>query len=285
MVTFGIDRPPGVTSGAGLVAKDVERTPACTRRRLWRRQNSELPGAARQQHGVGADAALLGDHAHDLAGLDVETARGAVLVDRDAELARALGDGGAGERGLGAAVGRRLDAADPVLRAARRQLLDLGGASARGYASGTRAPVWSIPPTSRNRRDASWHRPGRCGESPSSVPSSWLSGAPYFEALHGERQFAQVAMLLAAPTPVPAGLLARDIALLEQGDRNTLLGECVRGGGARHAARRSRRRRRTGAISRRSRRLEPWVTWPRKYQGIRGTHRPEHQIIFARPIC
>src|SRR3954471_15313750 len=49
--------------------------------------------------------------------------------------------------------------------------------------------------------------------------------APDLEAFHGERQFAQVAMLLAAPTPVPAGLLAADHALVEQGDGVALPGK------------------------------------------------------------
>jgi len=60
--------------------------------------------------------------------------------------------------------------------------------------------------------------------------------APDFQALHGQRQFAQVAMLLAAPTPVAAGLLAADPALLEQGDGEPLLRERIGRGAAGNAA-------------------------------------------------
>ena len=42
----------------------------------------------------------------------------------------------------------------------------------------------------------------------------------------------QIAMLLAAPAPVPAALLASDVALFEQGDRVALPGEPVSGGTA-----------------------------------------------------
>ncbi len=39
MVTSGVTRPPGVTSGPGVVTKTVERIPACGRSIPWRRQN------------------------------------------------------------------------------------------------------------------------------------------------------------------------------------------------------------------------------------------------------
>src|SRR5262245_52552174 len=49
--------------------------------------------------------------------------------------------------------------------------------------------------------------------------------APDLEALHGKRQFAQIAMLLATPAPVATALLAGDHAFLDDGDREVLLCE------------------------------------------------------------
>ena len=37
-----MESPPSVTIGAAVVAKEVERTPACASRRSWRRQKREL---------------------------------------------------------------------------------------------------------------------------------------------------------------------------------------------------------------------------------------------------
>jgi hypothetical protein len=82
MVTSGIDRPPSVISGAALVK------------------------TARAQDLLRANAAALGDDAAHSAGLDVEAARGATLVDRGAVLARGFGERWACKCRLGPAVVR-----------------------------------------------------------------------------------------------------------------------------------------------------------------------------------
>ena len=59
--------------------------------------------------------------------------------------------------------------------------------------------------------------------------------APDFQAFHGKRQLTQVAMLLATPPPIPAALLAADIALVQKCYRMALFGEPVGGGGTGNA--------------------------------------------------
>jgi hypothetical protein len=46
--------------------------------------------------------------------------------------------------------------------------------------------------------------------------------APDLQAFHRERQLTQIAMLLATPAPVPAALLAGNVALVEHGDGMSL---------------------------------------------------------------
>ncbi|MCY1519956.1 hypothetical protein D9M68_547210 [compost metagenome] len=52
---------------------------------------------------------------------------------------------------------------------------------------------------------------------------------PEREALGRQRQFARVAVLLAAPAPVAAGLLGADTALLHQGNAHALTGHEIGG--------------------------------------------------------
>jgi hypothetical protein len=52
---------------------------------------------------------------------------------------------------------------------------------------------------------------------------------PQVETLARQRQFASVAVLLPAPTPVAARLLGADPSLLDQDDRKTALGQVVGG--------------------------------------------------------
>src|SRR5262249_7221488 len=60
--------------------------------------------------------------------------------------------------------------------------------------------------------------------------------APQFEALHRQRKLAQIAVLLAAPAPIAAGLLTGDAPLLQKGNRHSFLCQSVGGGSAGHAA-------------------------------------------------
>ena len=193
------------------------------------------PGAAGQQNRPGADDPTLGDDARDLAAFDVEAARRTILVKRSPELACGLGDGGSGQRRLGAAVGRRMDAADPLAGAAGRELLGLGAAQHPAVhlilacLEGPRLPLGEVV---RAIRDI-----GEAGAAEAGLGAQFAGQlAPDLQALHGERQFAQVAMLLAAPAPVPAGLLAADHTLLEQRHTVTAFRQPIGGRTARDAA-------------------------------------------------
>ena len=186
------------------------------------------PGAAGAEHGLGANDSLLGDDAGHPAAGDVETAGGAILMESGAALARRLGEGRGGEGGLAAAVARRMHAADPVGHAARRHRLGLGWAQDAAVhlvlarAQGPFLPFREISATSRDVEQA--------GVSEAGFHAQFgVEALPYLQALHGERQLAQVAVLLAAPAPVPAALLAADHALVEQGDLVALLRQGVGG--------------------------------------------------------
>src|SRR5471030_635341 len=127
-----------------------------------------------------------------------------------------------------------MNAADPVAGAARRHCLCLSGRQDMAVhlvlarLQCPRLPLGEIGGSVRYVDEAGAAKPCLCAELAIEV-------APDLEALHGKRQFAQVAMLLAAPAPVPAGLLAADHSLLDQRHGMPLLGEIIGGGAAGHA--------------------------------------------------
>src|SRR5687767_9817146 len=68
------------------------------------------------------------------------------------------------------------------------------------------------------------------------TPDIALHLFPVAKRQRGERQLAHVAVLLAAPAPVAAGLLAADVTLFEKGDREPALGQEIGRGNADDAA-------------------------------------------------
>jgi hypothetical protein len=127
-----------------------------------------------------------------------------------------------------------MNAADPVAGAARSHRLGFGGRQdvavhlVLARPERPLLPLGEIGGAGRHVEEASAAKARLGAQLVAEV-------APDLEALHGERQFAQIAMLLAAPTPVPAGLLAANHALVEQRHRVAFLGEIIGGGAAGHA--------------------------------------------------
>jgi len=104
------------------------------------------PGAAGEQHRARPDGAALGDNAGDRTALDLEAACRAGLVDRHAELARRRGDRRRALAGSARAVARRVEAADPVDRAALRHRPRLGGAQHAAVHLMLARRLWSSAP-------------------------------------------------------------------------------------------------------------------------------------------
>ena len=152
-------------------------------------------------------------------------------MDRGPQPPRAFGDGRAGKGGLGAAVGRRVHAADPVAGAARCHCFGLGPAQHMAVhlvLARPQGPFLPLGEVGGPRGDVHQAGPAKSRLDPQLAPEV----APEFQALHGKWQFAQVAVLLAAPAPVAAGLFAADTALVDQGDRDTLLRQGIGRGAA-----------------------------------------------------
>src|SRR5215211_1361911 len=156
-------------------------------------------------------------------------------MEGGAEPPRAFGDRRHGERGFRPAVGRRMDATDPALGAARRHRLGLGrGQHVAAHLHlaglvGPARPPGEVALAGRHIDEAGAAKAGLRAE-------LLVQAAPHVDGALGQRQFAQIAVLLAAPAPVAAGLLAGDVVLRDDGHRVALLGEMVGGGDAGDAA-------------------------------------------------
>ena len=193
------------------------------------------PRAARENRDAGLDRPGFGHDAADAAALELDAARGAILVDGAAELHERDCHRWRRPGSIGRAVAGREDAALP--RAAGRLAALRGLATAqhvRGHASGLRefAPLGPG---------------GNLGFVIAEVQQSAAREARVFAAVGGKpipelqapgrhRQFARVAVLLAAPAPVPARLFGADQSLLDQCDLQAALLQVIRGKHADDAA-------------------------------------------------
>ena len=183
--------PPSVTCGAGAVKNEVERTPACGMSMPWWRQNIEVQAPPATSTALVRIVPFSVTTPETRPADDLEPARRAILVDGGAEPPRAFGDRRHGKRGFGPAVGRRMDAADPVPGAARRHRLGLGRGqhvAAHLHLAGLVGPA--RPPVEVGLA-ASSHRCRPVRRKPVSAPSS------SFSPLHISRR--------AAPAAVRAG--------------------------------------------------------------------------------
>ncbi|MNQ83504.1 hypothetical protein D3C85_985870 [compost metagenome] len=217
-----------------------DREDAGAYRRL-RKANAELgaegrgPGAAGHHHLAGLDYAFLGDDPRYPASLGLDTAGGAELVQRAAMFDHALGDQRCRPRRIGDAVGRRKHPAQPGLAGRRAALRGFGAAQHMGGdALGDREvapfrPAVQLGLVIRQVEQAAAAETEVLVE----VGGDLL---PERETLGGQGQFARVAVLLAAPAPVAAGLLGAYTALLEHSNAHTLTGHVIGGAYADDAA-------------------------------------------------
>src|SRR5690242_13926483 len=133
-------------------------------------------------------------------------------MDRDTEPPRPFGDGWPRHRRLGAPVVGRVDTANPVRNAAGSHGLGFGCTQDPAMhleVAGAQGPGFPLREVRLACRDVE-----QAGPAKARIDAELLvEAAPQFEALHRQRQLAQIAVLLAAPAPIAAGLLARDAAL------------------------------------------------------------------------
>src|SRR5579864_6089426 len=115
-----------------------------------------------------------------------------------------------------------MDAADPVAGAARCHRLGFRrreDAAVHLVFARLQSPFLPLREIGRPRRyiEKTGAAKARLG------PQLAIEVAPDLQALHRQRKFAQVAMLLAAPAPVAAALLAGHVTLFDERDRVALL--------------------------------------------------------------
>ena len=202
-----------------------------TDRRL-RKAEAELPakgggpGAAGQDRQLGPDGSAFRDHAAQAAGLGLDTARSTILVHGAAELEDGAGDRGRGPRRVGGAVARREDAALP---GPARGAAPLAGPSAVEHMRGYARRFGEITPA----RPAGQFRLVIAEvEQAAAAKAGVFAGfrreaVPQIEAARCHRQFAGVAVLLAAPSPVPGGLFGADASLFDERDLHAAPGQIV----------------------------------------------------------
>jgi hypothetical protein len=193
------------------------------------------PGAACAQHRSRPDRAALRDDARNHSGLEVEAAHRAILVNGRVQTACGFGERRSGQSGFGTTVARRMHAADPVGGAAGRHrpgFADAQDTAVHAEVTRSQGPGFPLSKVGLAGRDVQQAGPSKAGL----CPDFAVQFGPELEAFHGKRQLAQIAMLLAAPAPVAAGLFAGNVPLVEQRDRYALLRERVGSRTAGHAA-------------------------------------------------
>ena len=230
------------------------------------------PGAAGEHGRPGLDDAGFRDDAADPSAFRLDAAGRAMLVDAAAELDQRSCHGRRGLAGIGGAIGGREDAAFP---GAAGRLPALGGLSAAQHVGRHAGGLRKITPAGPTRQLGLVVAEVQQPAAMKAGVFTALGGKsfPEIEALARHRQFASVAVLLAAPAPVAARLLGADPALLDQGDRHAALGQVVGGEDTDDAAADhddvSRGRRRGGSVDVLQRRghgasrssVQAWTLW------------------------
>ncbi len=192
------------------------------------------PRPAGEQHGLRADAAGFRDDGRDAAGRGLEAAGRAALVDGGAVAPREMGERRHGPRGLGLPVARRPQPRDPALPVAgepRRELVALQDRRMDLVLAGAVRPGLPARQVVRVVR-AEEHALA----AEAAIGALGLRLVPEPQALARQRDLLRRPALLAAPAPVPAGLLGADAALLDDRDLQALAGERQGGRHADHAA-------------------------------------------------
>ena len=180
------------------------------------------PHAARAQHTLRLDGALLGDHRVDPAALHLDTAGGAILMDGSAAPTGRFRNRRRGLRGLRTPVTRRVQPADPFLGRARRHGARFGRAEDMAVDLLLACHVRPAFPARDIGRVLGHVK--NAGAAESGFRTDLLvQRAPGLERVFDQRQFRPVTRGLAHPAPIAARLLAGDPAFLDERDRQALL--------------------------------------------------------------
>eukprot|EP01022_Parablepharisma_sp_SALTPOND_P020762 TRINITY_DN385_c1_g2_i1.p1 TRINITY_DN385_c1_g2~~TRINITY_DN385_c1_g2_i1.p1 ORF type:complete len:839 (-),score=212.52 TRINITY_DN385_c1_g2_i1:241-2757(-) len=193
------------------------------------------PGATGQDGGTGLDDAGLGDDRRKTSAFHLDAACGALLDDAAAQLDHRARHGRSGLARIGGAVGGREHAALPT---ASGGVAAFAGLFAVEHVGGDAGSLGELAPVGPARELLVV-----IGEIEQAAASETgiLAGLgaelfPQVDALGGHGQFAGVAVLLAAPAPVAAGLLGADPALLDQHHRHATPRQVIGGEDADDAA-------------------------------------------------